>query len=180
MILILAMQPGGIIQTRILEAVLEVNAYFDNGKQDTSVGARLAMWNVSIKSIATAPIFGLGNSGWLLVRDEAIADGSLSNFVAGVTHLHNEYLNVTFKRGLLGLVIFLSLYLFPMLKFFKPYLHDARMNVRVFAMGGMVVPMMFMDFGLTQTFLSHNSGRIVLCSFWMCMGALMLNALHDD
>jgi hypothetical protein len=44
----------------------------------------------------------------------------------------------------------------------------------------MVVPMMFMDFGLTQTFLSHNSGRMVLVSVWMCVGALLINAVEDD
>jgi len=74
----------------------------------------------------------------------------------------------------------LALYLVPMLMFFKPYLHDDRPDLRVLAMAGMVIPMMFMDFGLTQTFLSHNSGRIVLCSFWMCVAALMLNTTRDN
>jgi hypothetical protein len=40
--------------------------------------------------------------------------------------------------------------------------------------------MMFMDFGLTQVFLSHNSGRMVLVSLWVCAAALMLNAAEDN
>lgn len=174
------LQPNGVVQSRIAVAVSEFNAFFDQGKQDTSVGARLAMWSVAIGEIGKAPIFGHGNQGWIEVRDDAMADGRLSSFSAGFTHLHNEYLNVAFKRGLVGLALYLALYLVPMLMFFRPHLQDARPDARALAMAGMVVPMMFMDFGLTQTFLSHNSGRIVLCSLWMCVAALMLNALHAE
>jgi O-antigen ligase len=135
---------------------------------------------VAIGEIGKAPIFGHGNQGWVEMRDAAIADGRLSNFSAGYTHLHNEYLNVLFKRGVVGLTFYLMLFLVPMLMFFKPYLHDGRPNVRALAMAGMVIPMMFMDFGLTQTFLSHNSGRMMLCSLWMCVAGLMLNAVHNQ
>lgn len=172
-----ALQPNGVLQSRIAIAVTEFNAFFDHGKQDTSTGARLAMWSVAVGEIGKAPIFGHGNQGWIEVRDDAIADGRLSSFSAGFTHLHNEYLNVAFKRGIVGLALYLALYLVPMLFFFKPYLQDARTDVRALAMAGMVIPMMFMDFGLTQTFLSHNSGRMVLCGLWMCVAGLMLNAL---
>ena len=84
------------------------------------------------------------------------------------------------KRGVVGLVLYLALYLVPMLMFFRPHLHHPLPEVRALAMAGMVIPMMFMDFGLTQTFLSHNSGRVVLCSFWMCVAALMLNAIETS
>jgi len=67
-----------------------------------------------------------------------------------------------------------------MVLFFKPYLQDRRQEVRAFAIAGMVIPMMFMDFGLTQTFLSHNSGRMVLVSLWVCVAALMLNAQESE
>jgi O-antigen ligase len=171
-----AWQSTGLVQSRIKEAAAELNAFFEHGKQDTSVGARLAMWKIGLSGITEAPLFGHGDQGWLDRRDAAIANGELSSFSAEFTHLHNEYLNVTFKRGLIGLVLYLALYLLPMLMFFKPYLNDARNKVRSLAISGMVIPMMFMDFGLTQTFLSHNSGRVVLCSLWMCVAALLLNA----
>ena len=67
-----------------------------------------------------------------------------------------------------------------MLFYFRPHLHDERESVRALSMAGMVVPMMYMDFGLTQVFLSHNSGRIVLVGFLMCIAALMSNAIDDE
>ena len=59
-------------------------------------------------------------------------------------------------------------------------MYDERTEVKALAMAGMVVPMMYMDFALTQSFLTHNSGRIVLCSLWMCVAALMLNAVEVE
>jgi O-antigen ligase len=175
-----ALQPNGVVQSRINEATNELQDFYSQGKQDTSVGARLAMWSVAIGEIGHAPVLGHGNQGWIDVRDAAIADDRLSSFSSGFTHLHNEYLNLAFKRGLVGLALYLALYLVPMLMFFKPYLQDDRSDVRALAMAGMVIPFMFMDFGLTQTFLSHNSGRVVLCSLWMCVAGLMLNAAEDN
>ena len=166
----------GIVQQRIRLAASEINAYIDTGKQDTAVGSRLAMWRLGLQGLKDAPLLGHGDAGWLKNRDLAVASGKLSEFSAGFGHLHNEFLNVAYKRGLVGLAFLLAMYLVPMLYFFKPYLNHDNPEVRALAMAGMVIPMMYMDFGLTQSFLTHNSGRVVLCSLWMCVAALMLNA----
>lgn len=169
----------GIVQQRIQLAAKEVSAYVDTGKQDTAVGSRLAMWRLGLMGLSEAPLVGQGNAGWLKNRNAAVASGELSVFSADFGHLHNEFLNVAYKRGAVGLVFLLAMYLVPMLYFFRPYLSHDNPEIRALAMAGMVIPMMYMDFGLTQSFLTHNSGRIVLCSLWMCTAALMLNALED-
>lgn len=179
-LLVPTLQPNGVVQTRIGLATAEFNAYFETGKQDSSVGARLAMWSLAWSEISKAPLIGHGDKGWIQLRDSAVDDGRLSTFSSSFTHLHSEFLNVVFKRGLIGLALYLALFLVPMLLFFRPNLHHPNVEVKSLAMAGMVIPMMYFDFGLTQTFLSHNSGRIVLCSFWMCTAALMLNALEDN
>lgn len=168
-----------LVVKRINEAVSEVNSFIVNNKQDTSVGIRLAMWGVAIDGIKDAPLIGHGKQGWIDARDAAIKDGRLSSFSAGLSHIHNEYIDVAFKRGMVGLALLLSMYLIPMLFYFRPHLHDERESVRALSVAGMVVPMMYMDFGLTQVFLSHNSGRIVLVGFLMCIAALMSNAIDD-
>lgn len=175
-----SLQPNGLVQTRVAEGLRQFHEFLDTGEQKNSVGVRLALWSVGFNGLSNAPVFGSGDGGWLVVRDKAIADGQLVNSAEKFTHLHNEYLNVAFKRGFVGLFLYLSMLLVPMLFFFKPYLYDIRSDVRALAMAGMVTPMMFMDFGMTQTFLSHNSGRIVLCSLWMCFAGLMLNAVQSQ
>ena len=108
-----------------------------------------------------------------------IQSGRLDLFVKDFSHVHNEFLDVTYKAGLIGLGLLLVLYCAPMLKFFKPYLRGYGADAKALAMGGMVLPLMYMDFGLTQVFLSHNSGRMVLVSLWMCVAALLLNANEE-
>jgi O-antigen ligase len=168
------------VQNRVLTAVNEVQLYLQSGTQATSAGARLAMWQFAIKDIADAPLIGQGVQGWLRNRDKAIENQQLDLFIKDFNHLHNEFLDVTYKTGFLGLLALLVLYLVPMLRFFKPCLYGYSANIKALAMSGMVLPMMYLDFGLTQAFLSHNSGRMVFVSLLMCLGALVLNAIEDE
>jgi len=168
------------VESRVTEAVTEVNAYFQTNQQNTAVGSRLAMWHFAIQQVSEAPLLGHGKLGWIELRDQAISHGELDPFIANFSHVHNEYLDVLLKRGVVGLILLLLLYLGPMFYFFKSYLKETNVDVKSLAIAGMVIPMMYMDFGLTQVFLSHNSGRMVLMSLWMCVAALLLNAIEDN
>lgn len=175
-----ALQPGGVVQSRMMEGIKEFNAYVETGNQGGSVGIRLALWRVGLEEIGQAPWLGVGDKGWAETRDATIANGRLDKIASVFGHLHNEYLDIAFKRGLVGLALYLAMYLIPMLWFFKPHLKHPDVEVQSLAMAGMVIPMMFMDFALTQGFLAHNSGRMMLVSLWMCVAALMLNAIAQS
>jgi O-antigen ligase len=138
------------------------------------------MWQFAMRKVGDAPWLGLGKQGWIELRDQGIAKGELVPYIANFSHVHNEYLDVLLKRGVVGLGLLMLLYFGPMFWFFKPYLKATHIEVKTLAIAGMVIPMMYMDFGLTQVFLSHNSGRMVLVSLWMCVAALLLNAVEDN
>jgi O-antigen ligase len=175
-----AMQTNGIVQTRVMAAMSEIEGYVSSKVQGNSVGARLAMWEFAYKNIANAPLIGQGVQGWKQNRDAGIKSGALDPFMQDFSHLHNEFLDVTYKTGLFGLALLMVLYGVPMLRFFNPYLQGYGADVKSLAMGGMVLPMIFMDFGLTTAFLSHNSGRMMFVSMLMCLGALLLNAAETS
>jgi O-antigen ligase len=169
-----------VVTARVLIAVEETKAYVEVNQQNSSVGSRLAMWRFVIQKVGEAPWLGQGNKGWIELRDQGIVKGELVPFISNFSHVHNEYLDVLLKRGIVGLGLLLLLYVGPMFWFFKPYLNAVDIDVKSLAMAGMVIPMMYMDFGLTQLFLGHNSGRMVLASLWMCTAALLLNASEDN
>lgn len=169
-----------VVESRVEQAVIETKAYFETHQQNSSVGSRLAMWQFAIQKVGDAPLMGHGKLGWIDMRDQAIAKGELHPYIANFSHVHNEYLDVLLKRGAVGLALLMLLYLGPIFWFFKPYLKTADIEVKSLAMAGMVIPMMYMDFGLTQLFLGHNSGRMVLVSLWMCTAALLLNAAEPS
>ena len=170
-----------VIQSRVSDAIVETVAFIEANNQDSPVGSRLAMSRFAVHHIGDAPLLGIGKQGWIALRDQGIANGELSAvFISQLTHLHNEYLDAVIKRGVVGLALLLLLYLGPTVFFFRPYLNAINVEVKSLAMVGMVIPMMFMDFGLTQVFLSHNSGRMVLVSLWVCAAALLLNAVETS
>ncbi len=170
--------PSSLVHSRISKAFTEFHEYVDLGKQDTSIGSRLAIWHVAFSEISNSPLLGHGNRGWIESRDAALSDGRLNTFSSKLTHLHNEFIDVVYKRGVIGLAFLCVLYIMPMIGFFNPYLIHKNSEVRTFAMSGIVVSLMYIDFGLTQVFLGHNSGRVVLCSSLICIGALMFNGLE--
>ena len=169
-----------VVESRVEQAVIDTKAYFETHQQNSSVGSRLAMWQLAIQKAVDAPLLGQGNKGWIELRDQGVAKGELVPYIGTYGHVHNEYLDVMLKRGMVGLGFLMLLYAGPMLWFFKPYLKETDIEVKSLAMAGMVIPMMYMDFGLTQLFLGHNSGRMVLVSLWMCAAALLLNAAEPS
>lgn len=170
-----------VVQSRVALAITETAVFMESNQQDSSVGSRLSMWRFAFQHMSDAPFFGVGKQGWVALRDQGVANGELSvAYISNVDHVHSEYLDAMLKRGVIGLLLLLAFYLAPMLLFFRRYLSALNREVKAFAMAGMVIPMMYMDFGLTQVFLSHNSGRMVLVSLWMCAAALLLNAVEDN
>lgn len=73
------------------------------GGSNTSVGARLYMWQRSLQAIAQAPWLGHGHDG----RKQLIqqwAEDAQSGEIRRLGHVHNEYLHQLVDHGLLGLI----------------------------------------------------------------------------
>lgn len=82
------------------------------GGSDTSIGARLNLWNASIHSIFEKPIFGLGNKEQSY-REELAKIGTINQETAKWEHYHNQYLNTLVKKGFVGFALLILLLLYP-------------------------------------------------------------------
>jgi O-antigen ligase len=164
---------------RWINANNEVQSYVASGVQTTSVGARLAMWTYSLEQIQTHPWIGIGEEGWIASRDAAIRSKRLSPAIAEFNHVHNEFLDVTLKRGVVGLGLLLAMYILPSIYFLR-FTKGYGVEVTSLAMAGLIIPISYIAFGLTQVFLGHNSGRMVLVSLWMTVAALLFNAVEKE
>jgi O-antigen ligase len=74
---------------------------------DTSIGARLYMWQRSLVSINESPLIGYGRSDRMALIRKWGEEAS-SPVVKSLGHLHNEYLHTLLDHGLWGLASFLS------------------------------------------------------------------------
>lgn len=147
------------VKARTELAEVEIHNYLSKGNADSSVGARLEMWRSGIAMVPERPLLGWGKQGYIDHKAALIKDGKLSPWLLLFPHLHNEYLDALVKRGVLGLLTLLALFLVP-LRLFARQLRDAGAGAepRAYAAAGVAVCVSYLLFGLTQAFLTHNNG----------------------
>lgn len=145
------------VQHRIHQAFSDVSLYVSGESRSTSVGARFEMWKGASHLIIDKPLLGWGENGYWEGMATLAERGEVTPEILQFSHAHNEFIDAFAKRGLIGLAVLLMLYIVPM-KLFGNYLKHANLEVRSLAVAGMLLPVAYVDFGLTQTFLGHNSG----------------------
>lgn len=155
------------VQDRVHQAVEDVRLYFVEDNPDTSVGRRLDMWRGAWQLALQSPVVGVGSSGYDAGMVSMVEEGKLHPSVLRFNHAHNEFFDTLAKRGLVGLAVLLMLYLIPM-RLFARRLSAPDMEVRSLAVGGTLLSVAYIDFSLTQGFLTHNSG-IMVYSFWLAV-----------
>ena len=152
------------VQQRVQEAIHNITLYAQ-GSSDTSVGARFEMWKGASQLFMAKPVLGWGKENYQAAMAGLVAQGKASPLVLPFGHPHNELLNNAAKQGLVGILLLLFLYLVP-LRLFAPGLRAESLTQRSLATAGFLLPVAYIDFGLSQAFLSHNSG-VMVYTFWL-------------
>lgn len=160
-IAVLWLVPGSPIKARTEMAVSETSSYVTTGETDTSVGTRLEMWRIGLTMLPQRWLAGWGKEGMIRHKTEMVQQKLAGPTVIEHTHLHNEYLDALVKRGLLGLLALLGLFLTPLFLFFRHLRHQDR-AVREYALAGTLLYVCYLTYGLTQAFLTHNNGVMEL------------------
>jgi len=157
------------VQSRVHQAVSDINLYISGENRATSVGSRFEMWRGATLLIQEKPLVGWGSNGYEQAMAALGEKGVINQEAAQYGHAHNEFIDAFAKRGLIGLFVLLALYIIPMRLFAKQIKAD-NLAVRAIATAGVLLPVTYIDFGLSQAFLTHNSGvmmyAFLLASFW--------------
>lgn len=158
---------------RILDVKNNLSHYSQNSK-DGSIGARLDMWKMGVDAFIEHPI-----SGWSLkALDEykkSLADkGIVSREFTVYSHLHNQFIDELAKKGILGGVAILGIFLVPLCSFYRKQKKSPNnKKIKLLTTLGIVHVLSTMSYCLTQAFLTHNSGNIFyffsLVLFWSFM-----------
>ena len=99
------------ISDRLAEGTAEAQSYLSRttrwaaGETTTSIGIRLDMWTAGLEAFRSAPVFGLGFTGFNEFLHHRIEMGlSHSDLeTTGFKHLHCEIITTAAKLGLMGL-----------------------------------------------------------------------------
>ena len=118
---------------------------------NSSVGARLYMWQNSLIAIEESPWVGHGREGRIALLREW-ADAAQSDLVKQLGHVHNEYLNQMVDHGLWGLSS--QLVVLAGLLFISWQLLRHRFTLAAFSLAGMVF--VHMTSSLSNVNFAHN------------------------
>ncbi|MGE4535200.1 O-antigen ligase family protein [Halomonas sp.] len=168
------------VQARVWQAFHDIALYISGDNLSTSVGLRFEMWQGAARLIAERPLLGYGELGYHPAM-QALADaGAIHPDAARFGHAHNELLDAFAKRGVLGAAALLALYLVP-LRLFAAQLQTPDPSRRALATAGALLGVAYIDFGLTQAFLEHNSG-VMMFAFLLAVlwGSLSARRRHPS
>ena len=106
------------VNHRVMTAVNNVENYFNekninSSKINTSAGLRLEMWRASQYAIKTHPLFGIGAANHSGFIKKYIDEGKVHAGVGKHGHLHNSFVEVISSKGIVGLIILLMLFYYP-------------------------------------------------------------------
>ncbi|MGM0925019.1 MAG: O-antigen ligase family protein [Pseudomonadota bacterium] len=148
------------VENRVTQAVSNIDQYFSGGNRNTSVGMRFEMWKGAAHLIIEKPLSGWGENGYRPAMQELADQGVIESGAAKFGHAHNEYLDVFAKRGVLGFLSLMALYLVPLTLFVRGF-SMPDLSRRSVAVAGALLSVTYIDFSLTQAFLAHNSGTMM-------------------
>ncbi|GKS87108.1 O-antigen ligase family protein [Acidovorax sp. SUPP1855] len=168
------------VRSRVDEARQEITQYESKGDAASSVGQRLAHWKLAWSMGLDRPLTGWGRYGYEAEKQRRVAAGQAHPFVLRFSHAHNEVLDIFAKRGLPGVAVLLLFYAVPLALFWPTRRRVCRTTehgtmdpqVLCLRMVGVLLPIAYIGFGLTQVFLGHNSGTMFY--LFMCMLVLAI------
>ncbi len=141
-----------ILISRIQTAVHEVELFQSGEQQTTSVGARLAMWDIAMSVWSRHPILGTGLGDFSLEIEASQEQGLYAGLIRHST-AHNIFFQALATTGIFGLfALCLALFIAPFRYFYK--LNREKFNVA--SVSGIVMLIAFAGFGLTESWVTRS------------------------
>ncbi len=171
---IFALLPDTGVQHRISLIFSDIEHY-TQGHSTTSIGLRFEMWRSAYEAIIQKPVFGWGEAGFYEFQANMVEQMNLNPMILDFKHLHNQYIEELAKRGVIGLVALLLVFIVPFKLFYKKS-QTGNKRTKPLAAAGVVVIICMADFCLTQGMLRITSAVMffvfTLVFIWCCIRAL--------
>lgn len=167
------------IHGRVTEAWREVQQFQTSHETLTSVGQRLAHWQLAYRIGQDKPWLGWGEEGYIQEKQRQVDAGQAPHMLLMFDHAHNDWLELWAKKGLLGVAALLLLLGVPLSSYWHTLRHTrcpqgqchdlARLTS---ARCGLMLVVGFFGFGQTQVMFAHNSGTLM----YLFMNLLFMSA----
>lgn len=154
--------PNSTLRERATTAMSELEKFDNQDNSNTSIGERLKMWRITLQMVDVHNMWtGMGRKGYLARKYVLAGEGEITAVIRNYTNAHNDYLDVLVKRGIIGVLALLALFLEPLTLFSRALRHGDAVS-QSYALAGVVLCTCYVIFGLTTSSLTLNIGIIML------------------
>ena len=160
---------------RLSEAQYELKLYLSGDDKVSSIGERLDMWKIGSKAFLERPI-----SGWSLKEldyyKKDLADKDVVTKASiSFSHLHNQFIDELAKKGILGGIAILSIFIVPLHLFYRKVVGQGNKRIKFISILGIIHVLSTIIYCMSQAFLAHNSGNIFYFFVLFLFYAFMVN-----
>ena len=85
---------------------------------ETSANTRLRYYTIAVKDFVSSPIIGYGLGNFKIISIERDKE-NISSYIIPYT-MHNDFLEVAVELGIIGLVLFILIFIYPVILFLRP------------------------------------------------------------
>lgn len=144
-------------------------AQYEAGNTNTSIGARLAIWQANWELIKQSPFLGWSQPGHAKALEQAVRDKHSSYVVLNLANSHNNYVESWIYLGLSGLVLLLLLLVYCFSQFIRHIRHENPVSQQS-AINGSILILVYFIANFTQNMMERNNTLlfflITLATFW--------------
>jgi O-antigen ligase len=168
--------PGLGMHARFVGGVEEAQNWHDKHLVWTNVGIRLELWKGALMLIGEQPLLGR-DFGAARARLATYArEGKLDPMVLELPHLHNDGLQVMTTGGVAGFALWIATLFAPLAFFLRRLGHDVRAPQFAAALGGVLVVLGYIGFGLTEVIFWSMKGSLFYALMVFMLMGYCLNA----
>lgn len=102
------------VRTRTVNDLRAIMDSSYRGKVETSMGAKIEMWLISLEMFKSSPLFGIGNINWQRRLPDFTDSDHLSVIVGRFNQSHNMFIHTLATSGLTGFSALLLLLAYPL------------------------------------------------------------------
>lgn len=142
---------------------------FQAGNANTSIGARLAIWQANWELIKQRPVLAWSSVEYQQALEQIVQERDDADIILGLANSHNNYIETWLYLGISGLILLLSLLVFFFFKFITNIRHPNPIQQQA-AINGSILIIIYSIANLTQNMMERNNTLlfflISLSTFW--------------
>ncbi|MDT8463909.1 O-antigen ligase family protein [Alcaligenes nematophilus] len=145
---------------------------FQEGNANTSIGARLAIWQANWELIKQRPIVAWSDAEHQKALEQLTQNRADAPIILGLANSHNNYIETWLHFGISGLFLLVSLFVFCFFNFIKNIFHNNPIKKQS-AINGSILVVVYSISNLTQNMMERNNTLLffllAISIFWSLM-----------